>query len=199
MAFQQFAFPQVIDDLGLTLADADLFAAVPPVPVDPAFAARIVKGMNLAAAINTEKAKSEFVIAPVLFELRLAEEGRIGLFSGVELNADRNRGLNGICDFLLTKSATQHVVRAPVVAVVEAKNDNPMTGLGQCIAAMAAAQILNRADPTGPRTVYGAVTSGSLWKFLRLTDTALILDAVEYHIDNLGKILGILAHMVRTA
>ena len=33
MAFQNFSFPQVEQDLGLTLADANLFSQVPGIPV----------------------------------------------------------------------------------------------------------------------------------------------------------------------
>jgi hypothetical protein len=34
MSFQQFTFPQVLQDLGLTLHDADLFVAAPPLSVE---------------------------------------------------------------------------------------------------------------------------------------------------------------------
>src|SRR5438270_6587396 len=121
MAFQNFSFPQVAQDLGLILADADLFSEVPPIPVRPDFVAAVLEGTNLASAINTEKARSEFVIAPVLFELRRLNLGHIALFSGIELDADANRGLNGICDFIIAKSPRQHVLSAPLITIVEAK------------------------------------------------------------------------------
>ena len=44
-------------------------------------------------------------------------------------------------------------------------------------------------------TVYGAVTSGSVWKFLQLVDNIVYIDLEEYHINDAGKILGILMHM----
>ncbi len=199
MAFQNFSFPQVIQDLGLTFADADLFSPIPAVPVRPEFLAQVIEGTNLASAINTEKARSEFVIAPVLFELRRLHPGRLGLFSGTELEADASRGLNGICDFIITRSPLQHVVTAPLITIVEAKNDNPRNGLGQCIAAMCAAQLLNQAAAVVISAIYGVVTTGGAWKFLRLIGTDLTLGLVEYHIESLGKILGILGHMVETA
>jgi hypothetical protein len=43
------------------------------------------------------------------------------------------------------------------------------------------------------------VTTGSAWKFLQLRGTEVILDLVEYHVESLGKILGILGHIVETA
>ena len=199
MAFQSFSFPQVLQDLGLSLADADLFAGTAPVAVRPEFAAQVIDGGNLASAINTEKARSEFVIAPVLFELRRLHAGHVGLFSGIELDADAGRGLTGVCDFVLTKSPRQHVVSAPLMTIVEAKNDNLRSGLGQCIAAMVAAQLINQAASAALPSVYGAVTTGSAWKFLRLQGADVTLDLVEYHIESMGKILGILGQIVEMA
>jgi hypothetical protein len=199
MAFQNFQFPQVVRDLGLTLADADLFSQVPPTAVRTDFLAQVLEGANLASAINTEKARSEFVIAPVLFELWRSHPGRLGLFSGIELDADPGRGLNGVCDFVITRSPRQHVATAPLITIVEAKNDNLRSGLGQCIAAMCAAQVLNQAASPPMTAVYGAVTTGTAWKFLRLREVEITLDLVEYHVESLSRILGILAHIVETA
>jgi hypothetical protein len=146
MAFQDFMFPQIIQDLGLVPADADLFSKVAPATVRPDFLAQILEGVNLASAINTEKARSEFIIAPALFELRRQHMGRFGLFSGIELDADAARGLNGVCDFIIARSPSQHVLSAPLITIIEAKNDNLRSGLGQCIAAMVAAQLFNQAS-----------------------------------------------------
>jgi len=159
MSFQQFTFPQVQHDLGLTLHDADLFSSVPPFPVREEFVAFLRDGVALAVANSTEKAKSEFIIAPVLLELRRALGPRFFLFSGVEWEADASRGLNGYCDFILTKGESQYVLQAPFVAIVEAKNDLIRTGLGQCIAAMVGA---GAATDTVSALVYGVFASGLL-------------------------------------
>lgn len=121
MAFPQFTFPKVVTDLNLTSTDQELTASIAEWEVRPEFEARIHEGMKLAGAINTEKARSEFVIAPVLFEFRRTHRVRFGLFSGVEIDADASRGLNGVCDFLLTRSPNQHFVDFPVLMVAEAK------------------------------------------------------------------------------
>jgi hypothetical protein len=198
MAFQQFTFPQVQRDLGLTLHDADLYSAAPPFPVREEFAAFLRDGVALAVANSTEKAKSEFIIAPVLLELRRALGPRFFLFSGVEWEADASRGLNGFCGFILAKGESQYVLAAPFVAIVEAKNDLIRTGLGQCIAAMYGAQICNQKSGRAPARVYGAVSTGSAWKFLQLEGTALTIDVPEYYIDNLPKVMGILRQIVES-
>ena len=43
---------------------------------------------------------------------------------------DFEKGLRGTCDFLLSLSPLQLTVQAPVVAIVEAKNNNIKSGLG---------------------------------------------------------------------
>src|SRR3954447_24853053 len=181
MAFRDFTFPKVQHDLGLTLHDEDLFSAVPPFPVREEFAAFLRDGAALAVANSTEKAKSEFIIAPVLLELRRALGSRFFLFSGVEWEADTSRGLNGYCDFILTKGGSQYVLAAPFVAVVEAKNDLIRTGLGQCIAAMYGAQLCNQKSGQAIPRVSGVVSTGSAWKFLQLEGTSVTIDVPEYY------------------
>ena len=198
MSFQQFSFPQVQHDLGLTLRDADLFSSVASYPVREDFAAFLRDGVALAVANSTEKAKSEFIIAPVLLELRRALGARFFLFSGVEWEADVSRGLNGYCDFILTKGESQHVLQAPFVAIVEAKNDLIRTGLGQCIAAMVGAQMCNQQAKRDLAHIYGVVSTGSAWKFLQLDGAMLTIDVPEYYIDDVAKVMGILRHIVES-
>src|SRR2546421_12044922 len=123
MAFRDFSFPDVGRSLGLRIRDADLFSATPPQPVDEAIARFVKYGVQLALANSTEKAKSEFIIAPVLLELRRLAGGKIALFSGVEWEGDAARGLNGYCGFLLTRGGSEHGVRASFRARVRPKKD----------------------------------------------------------------------------
>ncbi len=156
-------------------------------------------GGAIALSINTEKARSEFLIAPVLLELRRWAGERLGLFSGVTLDGDAAKGLSGICDFLLTISGRQLIVSSPIITVVAAKNDNLLSGLGQCIASMVAARMVNERENQPGRVVFGAVTTGSAWKFLRLEHTNLTIDRREYVIENAGKIFGIFKQIVQSA
>lgn len=199
MAFADFTFPQVQQTLGLAVNEADLFSPLPAVPLREDFVTTLTDGAAIALAINTEKAKSEFIIAPVLLELRRLLGGAVGLFSGVALDVDPGKGLTGVCDFILTKATRQFVLSAPLVTVVEAKNDNLRNGLGQCIAEMYASALYNQQTGSTIAAIWGVVTTGSAWKFLRLEDTTVTLDLKEYYIDNIGKILGVLQHVVENA
>ena len=91
------------------------------------------------------------------------------------------------------------MLTAPVVAVAEARNDNLRSGLGQCIAAMVAAREFNAGTRPPVEVVHGVVTTGGAWKFLRLAGSALTLDSREYFVAELGRILGILAHVLEPA
>lgn len=199
MSFADFTFPQVQQALGLTVDEADLASALPPVPLREDFVTTLTDGAAIALAINTEKAKSEFIIAPILLELRRLLGGAVGLFSGVALDVDPGKGLTGVCDFILTKATHQFILSTPLVTVVEAKNDNLRNGLGQCIAEMYAAALYNQQEGGTIEAVWGVVTTGSAWKFLRLENTTVTLDVKEYYIDNVGKILGVLRHVVENA
>ena len=147
----------------------------------------------LALAMNTEKARSELIIAPILVEVRKHFLDRASLFSGVELNVDRDRGLNGVCDFLLSRSPSQLMLKAPVVVIVEAKKENINGALGQCIAEMWAAKLFNQQHQNDIPIIYGAATTGNDWKFLRLCDRLVEIDLTEYQLSNIDKILGILS------
>jgi hypothetical protein len=120
-------------------------------------------------------------------------------FSGVEFNVDSAQGLRGVCDFLFSLSPLQLTIQVPVVMGVEAKNENVKQGIGQCIAEMIAAQQFNQERHNAIGTVYGVVTSGNLWKFLRLTEMHVVVDATEYHISQVERIVGILVAMLKEA
>lgn len=197
MAFRDFSFPDVRRMLGVTVGEADFTSAIPPIAPSEGFAARFQDGVNLAIAVNTEKARSEFIIAPVLMELRRSLGGSFGLFSGIELNVDSVRGLNGVCDFILTRSPTQIILTAPLVSIVEAKNDNVHYGYGQCIAQMVAAWEFNRREESSIDTIYGVVTTGTAWQFMKLQGNDVTIDRREYYVADLGKIMGILTQMIR--
>ena len=196
MAYGDFRFPQVLLDLGLTTREADLFSGVEAVVPRPDFAETVAAGATLALAIDSEKARSEFMIAPVLVELHRQLGGAFALFSGIELNVDPSRGLNGVCDFIISGSPRQFFLTAPLVTIVEVKNDNPRNGLGQCIASMVAASLLNEKAGSPVDMVFGVVTTGGDWRFLRLEGATVTLDLREYYIADPGKILGILRSFV---
>jgi len=197
MSFSDFTLPEVARTFRLVLDEtAMIFASLPEAPVSPLLTATLAENLPLALAIHTEKARSELLIAPMLVELRRLLEHRISLFSGVAFDVDSEQGLSGACDYLLSRSSEQLYIRAPVAAIVEAKNDNLKAGLGQCIAQMVGARLFNERANNGIDVVYGMVTTGGLWKPLELKGQTVAIDPGEYYISQTGRVLGILRHMV---
>jgi hypothetical protein len=200
MAYSDFTLRSALEDFSLTLVDVpDLFADAPDVEPGPLLRALLPEFLPLALAINTEKARSELVIAPLLAGLRAQLGHRFSVFSGIDFTVDSARGLAGYCDFILSRSPEQQFLRSPVAAIVEAKNENVKAGLGQCVAAMVGARVFNEREGQPASAVFGAVTSGSLWRFLRLEGSVVSLDEQEYHIRQLPKVTGILAQIVGAA
>ena len=197
MPYSEFTFQQLEVDLQLTLEEADLYSAVKPVEISPLFSEVLAENVPLALSIHTEKARSEFIIAPLLVELRKTLHHQVSVFSGIELNVDPQKGLNGVCDFIIAASSRQILLSAPLIHIVEAKNENIKSGIPQCVAEMYAAQLFNGAKACEVPVVYGAVTTGSSWKFLQLREQTVTIDSVEYFIDNIRKIMAILFAMIR--
>jgi hypothetical protein len=198
MAFRDFSLRDARSRLGLTVYDGDLFLdpRPKPLPIRSEIADFVQYGSDLIEMSGTEKGKSEFVIAPILLELSRMSGRRFNLFSGVEWEFDRDRGLNGVCDFLLTWGPSQHYLTPPFAVVVEAKNRDFASGFGQCIAAMYAAVLANEQEgATFP--VHGVVTYGLAWKFLRIDGTRVVIDRTQYLLSDLPELMGVLDFITR--
>lgn len=201
MSYSDFDLKKVKQNLGVHLKEQkNLFASIGSVTLSPILKEILAENIPLAAAINTEKARSELIISPILVELRKVLKHNISLFSGIEFNVDKEKGLNGFCDFIISASQEQLLLVSPVMAIVEAKNENIIAGLGQCIAEMVAAVIFNQAENnTDIHTIYGVVTTGMAWKFLKMQNLQVMIDLDDYFIENPDKIMAILLAMMTQA
>ena len=175
---------------------AGIFSDVEPVAPSAHLTTTLERNVPLAFAMGTEKAKSELIVSAVLVELWEHFNRSISFFSGIDFNVDAENGLTGVCDFLVSLSPAQFHLEAPAIILVEAKRDNLTAGLGQCVAEMIAAQCFNAERENDISCIYGALTSGIDWVFLKLEGKKLQLDMAAYQIAQCDKILGILANMV---
>lgn len=200
MSYSQFSIDTVETTLGITIVETvGIFADTPPVEYSDFLAQTLKKYVPLALAIGTEKARSELILTPIIVELKEQFQNKISLFSGREFNVSPEKGLTGFCDFLISKSSEQIIIKAPVLALVEAKNDNIQFSLGQCIAEMIAAQLFNQQKENEIKTIYGSVTTGTNWKFMRLSGQIIEIDLNEYFINDVRKILGILRSFIENS
>ncbi len=197
MSYTDFDLKKVKQELGVTLTEKqNVFSAVESIDISSALTEILAENIPLARAINTEKARSELIIANILVEVRKILEHKVSLFSGIEFDVDKEKGLNGVCDFIISASQEQLILSSPVITVVEAKNENIVGGLGQCIAEMVAASIFNKAEGNRVMRLYGVVTTGTAWKFMKMGGLDVVIDLDEYSIENSGKIVGILLEVL---
>ena len=197
MSYSNFTLESVIAGFQLEkIESSGIFSEIAPIAPSPYLSTGLAKKVPLAAAIGTEKARSELIVADILVELREQFNYRISFFSGIDFNVDFENDLTGVCDFLVSLSSGQLFLEAPLIILVEAKKDDPKLGLGQCVAEMLAAQRFNAEKRNDIPAVYGATTTGTEWQFLKLAEKKLQIDMEIYPIQQCDKILGILSSMV---
>ncbi|MEK8018361.1 MAG: hypothetical protein VSS75_015945 [Candidatus Parabeggiatoa sp.] len=195
MAYSDFNLKKVKSEFSLKIVETeDLFSSVKDVEISDFLAEILKNNVPIALAIGTEKASSELIIINLFLEIK--KQLNISFFSGIDFTVDKDKGLNGFCDFIMSKSSEQLFLDTPIVVITEAKNEKIMGGLGQCIAEMIAAQIYNKKEGNTLPCIYGAVTTGHAWKFLKLEDTTVSIDIEDYYIKNPNKIISILSFMV---
>ncbi|WP_293133459.1 hypothetical protein [Microcoleus sp. bin38.metabat.b11b12b14.051] len=198
MYYSDFTLEKVQKAFDLTISeDVDLFANVPELEPSALLTEFLQDNAQLALKINTEKARSEMIIAPILLDLRKQVSSKISLFSGVDFNVDIERGLNGTCDYIISKSPEQLFLKSPVIVLVEAKKENIGAGIGQCASEMLAAQLFNDREGNQIPVILGVVTSGNIWRFLELSEKHLRVDATEYYLKDINKVLGIFANQMQ--
>ena len=198
MAYNNFTLDTVRTEFQLEILEsAGIFSETETVAPRERFTAELEEKVQLAISIGTEKAWSELIVTDVLFELREQFDRSISFFSGIDFNVDDDKGLTGVCDFLVSLSPILSFLEAPVIILVEAKKDNLTLGFGQCAAEMLAAQRFNTERGNDIPCLYGATTSGTDWRFLKLEGQKLHIDRSLYSIGQCDKILGILSSMVK--
>jgi hypothetical protein len=197
MSYSDFTLETVERQFGVVTQEAILFPDVPSVPVPGWLPKMLARGTRLA--LISEKARSEFIVAPILLAARELSHDRLAIFSGQRLDVDPDQGLAGECDFILAVGPAVPPLHAPILTVVEAKKNDIEVGLGQCIAQMVAARKFNETAGRALSPIYGCVTTGETWQFLRLADRGALLNRDRYYLDNVGGILGVLVAIYEDA
>ncbi len=197
MSYSEFTLEAVESQLGVVTQEAVLFSDSPSAQVPDWLPGWLARGTRLA--LISEKARSEFIVVPILLAARELSGDQLAIYSGQRLDVDPGKGLVGECDFILAVGAALPPLHAPVVTVVEAKKNDIEVGLGQCIAQMVAARRFNEAAGRVTSPVYGCVTTGETWQFLRLAENAALINRDRYYLDNTSGILGALQAIYQEA
>jgi len=121
--------------------------------------------------VVSEKAKSEWIVVPILKELMSINDKFFTVHSGENLSADVEKGLKGECDYI-------------------------EMGIAQCAAQVVGAKIFNEKKGTPIKKLYGCVTNGDTWLFMRLEDDEIIIDTKKYQLANLPELLGTFQNII---
>jgi hypothetical protein len=191
MTYSDFTLEQLRRSFGFAVKDQPLFDPIGSLEPTGWLKQALANGISLA--VVSEKARSEFIVAPILMSLREMLAHRFQVFSGARLDVDPDRGLKGEADFILAKSQTSFALQSPLMVVLEAKKNDIEEGLGQCGAQMFGAQLYNQRDGVQAACIYGCVTTGELWQFLKLDGSELLLHPRRFPLQEIGNVLWFLA------
>jgi hypothetical protein len=180
MPYTDFSLSKAVDRFALQVEVAPLFQKITPRPPSAVLLENLSDGLPLALRGGSEKARSEFIIAPILMAVRRLHQ-QITIYSGVRFDVDAADDLIGEVDFLVAEGlALPILLQPPILALVEAKKQDIEVGIGQCVAQMVAAWRFNMQKNTRQNKIYGCVTTGENWQFLCLEQSNLTLDLERY-------------------
>ena len=124
-------------------------------------------------------------------------ERQISLFIGTEFNVNRELGLTRICDYILSLSPERYIVEAPILMLAESQDADLNPSMGRVIAQMVAAQKFNQQRKNQILCVYGCVSSGTQWRFLRLEERTLMIDLVSCDLKPIEALVGSMLKIFR--
>ncbi|MCB1194135.1 MAG: hypothetical protein H7A23_21125 [Leptospiraceae bacterium] len=176
--------------LGLSVTTSLLFSQISP--IEPSEWLKETYKYNSVFPVSSEKARSELLIMPILVEVKRRNPDKLTIFSGYQFDVDKKRGLNGFCDYLISRKSNIVFIESPIIALAEVKKDQDLLEASpQCIAEMYAAKLFNDKHQTPITTIYGVVTTGYEWLFTKLENSKVILDTNRYFIKGLNELLGV--------
>jgi hypothetical protein len=191
-SYSKFTFED-LDNLGLKILVLDLLEEYTVSNISPSSWLVETIARGTAFSLNTEKAKSEFLIAPILNELYHNNPSVFSVYSGFNFKVNSDKGLQGYCDFLLAKQPLSIIPTHPIIAIVGAKLSQDLyDAVPQCAAEMYAAKIWNERKNDSPQVIYGCITTGDNWLFLSYEGKDTIeVDKKFYSLHELSHLLGV--------
>lgn len=187
MAYSEYTLLQIEEEFGIKNQIMNLFDDIQP--IEPSDWLLNLLQIAKELPMKSEKAKSEMIVMPILVELRNRNNKYFTIYSGDRLDIDDR--LKGKCDFIISKDTRSFEINYPIIQVVEAKKNDIEIGIPQCAAQMIGAKKYNeKRGNKAADTIYGCVTTGDNWFFMRLTDK-IEIDDEKYYLGNLNQLLGI--------
>ena len=146
--------------------------------------------------LSTKKAVSERLVSPILVEIKKRNLDIIQIFSGEIIKADASQGLNGEIDFVFSRTPETLKPKNPLLIVREAKLGLIDGSVDQAAAQMIGMRVFNEKKGHPEEVIYGSVTDGITWRFLKLEGNNFYVDTHKFTIDNLPLLLGVLQKII---
>ncbi len=195
VGYSSFSLKSVKKNFQLQEKKQALFADVKDIAPSAWLIESLQKGHRVVS-LNNEKSRSEFIVAPIMSEIADKNLAKISFFSGENLDADKEQSLNGECDFIMSSVPDSSTVDVPIFCMVECESDNLMGGTGQCVAQMIGAQLINEREGATQPYIFGCVTTGNDWKFMKLEGKIIFMDTEIRYLENVASIIGIFQNII---
>jgi hypothetical protein len=195
MSYGDFTIEALRKTFEVTVREQRLFEA--PGSIAPSALLQDALESVKTIAFFSEKSRSEFIVAPILLACREHLQRSFQIYSGARLDVDPDKGLKGECDFLVARIPLTPFLEAPILVVLEAKKNDIEEGFAQCGAQLLGVRIYNQREGFSAEALYGCVTTGETWQFLRLQGNELLIDSERYYILEVGKILWVLSKIIK--
>ena len=164
-------------------------------PVIPTERLQIELEESTEMPIKSEKARSEWIVVPILKELRTRNSKFFTIYSGDTLVGDKEAGLQGECDFILSKDTKSYEISIPIFQIVEAKRNDLDEGIKQCCAQLVGARKYNERKGIITEKLYGCTTTGDVWQFIEYSDK-LYIDDKKYYLGEISELLGVFQSII---
>ena len=179
---------QVKNKFGTNFVSVNIFETAKIEPILPSEWLTISLNRAYASPPTNEKSKSERVVSPILLEVLEQYREQITFFSGEEVNISAEDDLAGPCDFFFALTPPSLLLEAPIISIVEAKDEDLDWGIAQCSAQLYAANLFNQQEGKLIPILYGCATTGTEWVFLKFEDNTFSID--KKPMTELSEILG---------
>ena len=199
MAYRDFKERDLRQKFGIQKREAALFKGEFIAPVPPSERLAFALEDARLITLSSEKAVSERIISNVIAELKRMMPEAVQIFSGEQINGDTEAGLNGEIDYVVTLNAMSIAPEAPILCVCESKIGRLDRAIPQAMAQLLGAERFNQKHSgDGPpiTVLYGVVTDGNLWQFLRLEQNIVTVDTQLYYLNDLPTLLGAFKHIL---
>ena len=172
--YSSFSFKAVKKQFGLKSVKGVLFDNLEPLQPSSWLLDSLERTSKMA--IVSEKSRSEWIVSPIMVEVKYRNSDKMNVLSGENMDAAKDQSLTGECDFIFVKDPFALTVESLIFCLVEAERNDLMGGMGQCTAQMVGAQILNEQDGVNFPAIYGCVTTGTDWQFLKLENQLITIE-----------------------